>query len=275
VRTISSIARSRDRLTQLEENMRYPAQTSTRRRLQLKGLLLTATLLLPAAWSRGAAADTLRGVETPFDALANTAAIVEGSVKDVTYTMDEKAGPRTVAMLTDVRADFGNYDSSSLALATLGGPVSEKKELFIPELPRLTEDTRYLVFLTNGDWFYTPLVEDYVFRLETGPRGTEILIAPSGQAVMGLSAEKGLELSEDPVVDTQLDFARPHAQLRLLDEASPVLAAALSKEDFLIAVSGLLRTVPLQGAFRSSPSRDRIWNRLPTEEAPLRNANRH
>jgi hypothetical protein len=249
--------------------MRHQAHTSERR-LQGKGLLLTAILL--ASWSRGAAADTLRCVETPFDALANTAAIVEGSVKEVTYTFDEKAGPRTVAMLTDVRADFGNYDRSSLALATLGGPISEKQALFIPELPRLTQETRYLVFLTNVDWFFTPVVENYVFRLEIGPRGTEILIAPSGQAVMGLSAEKGLELSEDPVVDTQLDFARPHDRLRLLDESDPVLAGALSKEDFLAVVGNFLRSAPLQGEFRGSPARDRIWNRLPTE-APLRNAN--
>lgn len=243
--------------------MSYPEEVPARRRLRFKGLLLT--LILAASWSRSAAADTVRGVETPLDALANTAAIVEGTVRCVAYTMDEQAGPRTVAALTEVRTAFGRYDGSSLDLATLGGPVSAERKLFIPELPRLTEETRYLAFLTNVDWFFSPVVENYLFRLETGPRGTEILIAPSGQAVMGLSAEEGLELSEDPVVDTQLDFARPHVKLRLLEEAYPLLAEAMSKEDFLAAVRDLLRTVPLQGEFRSSPSRDRIWNRLSTE----------
>jgi hypothetical protein len=234
---------------------------------------LLSAVLLAALWIRSASADTLRGVETPLDALANTAAIVEGSVKDVTYTYDEKAGPRTVATLVDVAVDFGRYGDRTLQVATLGGPISERKVLFIPELPQLTEDTRYLVFLNNVDWFFSPVVADYVFRIETGPRGTDVLIAPSGHAVVGLSAD-GLEFSDEPVVETQVDFIRPNARLRLLGDSAARLAGAMSKEDFLAAVQDLTRSVPLQGEFRSSPAGGRAWNRYTTSpEAPLRGAN--
>jgi hypothetical protein len=241
----------------------------TRRRSPLGGLLLTAALL--ATGSQGALADTLRGVQTPLDALAGTAAVVEGTVKGFSYTFDEKAGPRTVATLADVRTDFGSYRDSVLDIATLGGPINEKQGLFIPELPRLTEETRYLVFLNNIDWFFSPVVDSYLFRIETSPRGTEVLIAPSGHAVTGITAD-GIEYTEDPVVDTHLDFAAPNARLRLLDNAADLLAGAMSKDDFLTAVRDLQRSVPVQGEFTPAPDRTRVWNRMDTveETAPLR-----
>ena len=159
-------------------------------------------------------------------------------------------------------------------MATLGGPINEKQQLFIPELPRLTEDTRYLVFLTNINWFFSPVVENYVFRIELSPSGTEVLIGPTGHAVVSLS-EAGLEFTPDPVVDTHLDFLTPNAKLRLLDTGSKELASAMSKADFLAIVGRLLTTVPLQGEFSTAPDRTRVWNRISTveETAPLRSAN--
>ncbi|MEA2600479.1 MAG: hypothetical protein QOF89_1471 [Acidobacteriota bacterium] len=233
-----------------------------------KGLLLAATLTVSS--NPVAFADSIRAVGAPLDALSNTAAIVEGAVKENTYTFDRMAGPRTVAPLVEVITDFGRYGDRTLELATLGGPISEKQELFIPELPQLTDETRYLVFLTNVDWFFSPVVENYVFRLEIDPRrGTDVLIAPSGHVVTGLS-EAGLEFSEEPVVDTQVDFSRPHARFPLLKGAPELLATAMSKDDFLVAVRGLLSSAPLQGEFHSAPARDRVWNQIPTEAAPLR-----
>jgi hypothetical protein len=245
--------------------MRYQERASTRRRLPFRWLVLTATLVVSA--SPGAMADTVRPVETPLDALANTAAIVEGTVKENSYTFDEKAGPRTVVPLVDITTDFGRFEERTLELATLGGPINEKQELYVPELPQLTDDTRYLVFLTNVDWFFSPVVENYVFRLEKGPRGTDVLIAPSGHAVEGLTAD-GLEFSEEPVVDTQIDASRPNVKPRLVENADQLLTNAMSKDAFLAAVRDLLRTIPLQGEFRGSPARDRVWNQIST--APLR-----
>lgn len=246
--------------------MSYHGRTDARRGVSIRWLLLTATLVVSA--SSGAIADTIRPVESPLDALANTAAIIEGTVKENFYTFDSQAGPRTVAPLVDVTMDFGRCEDRTLELATLGGPIDEKQELYVPELPRLTDDTRYLVFLTNVNWFFSPVVENYVFRLETGPRGSDVLIAPSGHAVEGLTAD-GLQFSDEPVVDTEVDASRPNAKPRLVENAAALLANAMSKESFLAAVRDLLRTVPLQGEFRGSPASDRVWNRIPTETPPL------
>jgi hypothetical protein len=251
--------------------MRFQSTASARRRLQIRGLLLTAVLV--AAGSRGALADTKRGVATPLDALAGTAAIVEGSIKGFTYTFDPAAGPRTVATLSDVTTDFGSYRGSALDVATLGGPINDKQGLFIPELPRLTEDTRYLIFLNNIDWFFSPVVENYIFRIEPGPSGNEVLIAPSGHAVVRLS-ESGIEFTPDPVVDTHVDFLTPTAKLPLLDTAPKQLATAMSKDAFLATVGRLLAATPLQGTFSPTPDRSRVWNKINTveETAPLRSA---
>jgi len=250
--------------------MKLQNNTSARRRLQIRGLLLTAALV--AAASRGAMADTRRGVETPLDALAGTAAIVEGSVKGFTYTFDPAAGPRTVAAITDVVTHFGSYRGSTLEIATLGGPINEQRGLFIPELPRFTEDTRYLVFLNNIDWFFSPVVESYAFRIETTASGKEVLITPSGHAVVRLS-EAGIELTPDPVVDTHVDFLSPNAKLRLLDTAPTQLETALSKDAFLATVGRILASAPLHGEFPTSPDRTRVWNKLSTAaDAELQSA---
>lgn len=238
-------------------------KTAARRPLQIKRLFLAAILMI--AWSQGASADSDRVVRSPLDALASTAAIVEGRVASHTLTYDRLAGPRTIATLDDVRTQFGSYGDRTLELAMLGGRITDSQWLFIPELPRLADDTRYLIFLTSSAWFYSPVVADYVFRLEPGPRGSDVLITPEGHAVVGLSAE-GIEISPDPVVETRFDFLTPYARPRLLSTDPSLLANALSKEAFLAVLQDLMRTVPLRGEFRTAPAGDRVWNQIATDE---------
>lgn len=232
-------------------------KVAIRRRFQR--FLLAAFLAMPS--SQAVKADTIQSIDSPLDALASTAAVVEGYVTAESYTFHTAAGPRNVATLTDVTTHLGRYGDSTLQVATLGGPVPGDRWLFVPELPRLTEDTHYLVFLANSSWFFTPVVENYVFRIELNGRGTEVLISPTGHAVVGVSAA-GLELSADPVLDTQIDFLTPNARLRVIDSAP--LANAMSKANFLAAIRDLARTVPLQGDFRTSPASDRVWDRIET-----------
>jgi hypothetical protein len=241
-----------------------------RKRLMLGRLLLLLLLIavLSVSWIREGAADTIDVVRSTLDAISNTAAIVEGHVTDNTYTFDSMAGPRTVATLSDVTTHFGSYRDKTLRVATLGGPISKRRWLFIPVLPRLTDDTRYLIFLTNVDWFYTPIVGDYIFRLEPGPQGTDILIDPSGHAVIGVSAA-GLQLTPDPVAEDQLDFLTPHAKPRLLDSKRSQLAGAMSKEAFLSDIRKLLQTVALRGELQRFPTAGRVWNRGTVDPAPV------
>ena len=234
-------------------------------RPQLVGFLLTAILMVFT--SATAFADSVRAVQTPLDALASTAAIVEGTVTDNTTTFDKNAGPRRVTTLSGVTLDFGSFDNKTLSLATLGGPINDTQGLFIPELPILTDDTRYLIFLTNATWFFSPVVENYAFRIENDAAGNEVLITPSGYLVLGLLND-GLALSDTPVTDTQVDLGKPTAKLPLLNGA--VLTGAMPKTTFLAVVGRLLSSSPLQGAFATAPDASRVWNQIGTNQPPLR-----
>jgi hypothetical protein len=231
------------------------------------GQLMFLTAALSLLWSKQAAADTTDVVRSTLDAMSNTAAVVEGRVTEITYTYDPTAGPRIVATLSDVTTHFGSFGDRTLRAATLGGPISQRRWLFIPELPRPTADTRYLLFLTNVDWFYTPVVGNYIFRLELDPQGTDVLIDPSGHAVVGVSAA-GLQLTRAPVVHGQFDFLTPHAKPTLLDSERSRLTGAMPKEAFLSTIRDLLQTIPLRGEFRRLPSAGRVWNRGTAAPAP-------
>lgn len=245
--------------------MRYQEKITARLRPQLVGFLLSAVLMVFT--SAAAFADSVRAVQTPLDAFASTAAIVEGTVTDNATTFDKNAGPRRVTTFSDLRVDFGRLDSKTLSLATLGGPINDTQGLFIPELPILTDDTRYIVFLTNATWFFSPVVESYAFRIEDDAAGNEVLITPSGYLVLGITSD-GLALSDNPVTDTQVDLGKPTAKLPLLDGA--VLTGAMPKATFLAVVGRLLNTTPLQGAFAAAPDATRVWNQIATGQPPLR-----
>jgi hypothetical protein len=220
--------------------------------------LLVASMLSLAL--REGVADTTSEVRSLLDALANTAVVVEGRVTEITYAFDPKAGPRTIATLSDLITHFGKFDEKTLKVAILGGPISERRWLFIPELPRLTTETRYLLFLTNVNWFYTPIVATYLFQLEPGPQGVDVLIEPSGHAVVRVSP-RGLQSTLTSVVEGQLDFLTPHAKRRLLDSERSQLARAVTKPAFLSVVQDLLLIVPLKGEFSRLPTAERVWNR--------------
>jgi hypothetical protein len=232
--------------------------------------LLAAILLL--SWSRSAAADTARDVRTSYDALASTAAVVEGSVTANVFAYDAAAGPRTVASMINVTPRLGTYRERTLDLSILGGQLTDGRWVYVPELPHLTDGTRYLVFLTNSVWLYSPVVTDWIFRLEPGPRGDDVLITPTGHLVQGLTAN-GLELSSDPVIDTGIDFLRPFAPGGWINTDPALLASGMSKTDFLAALQVLARTVPPQGSFLPTPDTSRVWNRW-TTAAETRTATR-
>lgn len=228
--------------------------------------LFLAAVTASVWWGQApVAADTVSPVHSPHDAVLNTAAVVEGRVTDIRYAFDQAAGPRTVATLDDVTTHFGTFGDRTLAVATLGGPITPRRWLFISELPRLTTETRYVLFLTNVRWFFSPLVGDYLFRVEPDDQGREVLIDLAGRAVLGLTAA-GLQLSPKPVVDMHLDFLTPHAKPEVSPSDRAVLGRAMSKAAFLVALGEILRAVPLSGSFERSPAAGRVWNRMSAEE---------
>ncbi|WP_437481088.1 hypothetical protein WME75_36885 [Sorangium sp. So ce1014] len=217
-----------------------------------------AAALLATTAASGAKADTLTQVVTTIDALNSTAAVVEGRVVDIAFTYDPVEGPRTVATLADVKTHLGTPIRGELKISTLGGPHPNGRRLYIPELPEFHADSTYIVFLTRTDWFYSPVVSSFAFRVENvGSR--QILINQQGHAIVGASA-LGIELSGRPVSAVQNESTTRLERPALLAGAESRATGALSKSDFLTSLSSLAKSAAPRGEFRRSVAPGRTWN---------------
>src|SRR5690606_32057317 len=114
-------------------------------------------------------------IATPRDALVASAAVVEGEVTEIFYTYDEREGPRTVVTLSGVSVHLGEYEEDFVDIAYLGGPLPDGRYLNVSELPTFAFGQRYLVFLHEGGWFYSPVVTTHAYRLEKGPSGDDVV----------------------------------------------------------------------------------------------------
>jgi len=161
-----------------------------------------ATLDPSSPAPRGDAARRLlaRSFATTKDLLEQLHSVVEGTIQDVRFDMDDCWGPRTVLTLSDVRSLLGApHPSSTLELYTFGGLLPDGSYVEVSELPRYALGARYLLFLRNTDWRYSPVIGDYAYRLER-IAGKDTLISTSGRAVTGLTDE-GVETHTGSITD--------------------------------------------------------------------------
>jgi hypothetical protein len=116
--------------------------------------------------------------------LAQTSAVIRGTIKDVRFTYDDCGGPRTNYIFSDSSSLLGSPVTSEVTLSVLGGPTPNGTWVRVSEIPRLALNSEYVVFLRNTDWTYSPVVANLVFRREVAG-GRELLVDPSGHAVTG------------------------------------------------------------------------------------------
>ena len=140
-----------------------------------------------------------QAVDDATGMLSQTATIFSGSLKDIRFTFENCAGPRTNYVFSDASSLAGSPVQSEVTLKVLGGPTPSGKWVAVSELPQLALDSRYVVFLRNTDWTFSPVVSDLVFRVES-VAGREILVHPTGRAVTGWD-ESGPVLSAGTVSD--------------------------------------------------------------------------
>jgi hypothetical protein len=208
-------------------------------------------------------ADSARFIRTAEDALVDSASIIEGRVADIRFTYHPVEGPRTVAILADVETHAGEFLGSEVQIPTLGGPLPKGRTLFIPELPHFRKGSRYVIFLTASDWFYSPVVANYAFRVEN-IAGRELLVSQSGHPIVGVSSS-GIEsagMSVDlPALELKTRFDRPV----LVSDAASRAEGALSKSNFLTLIKALSQTYPPRGTFKRNIASGKAWNITPTD----------
>lgn len=136
--------------------------------------------IVPAGYKKIAPAP----VDDSRQMLTQTGAVFRGALKDVRFSYDACAGPRTDYGFSDVSPLAGEKLEAQVTVKVLGGPTPRGTWLSVSELPKLALDSEYVVFLRNTDWTYSPIVGDLVFRVET-VAGREVLVNPEGRAVTG------------------------------------------------------------------------------------------
>ncbi|HEV8580093.1 MAG TPA: hypothetical protein VGX68_13560 [Thermoanaerobaculia bacterium] len=149
--------------------------------------------VLPAGYQKLAPAP----VDSSQQMLAQTATIFRGLLKEVRFTYDECAGPRTHYVFSDAATLAGTQVQSQVTVKVLGGPTPYGTWIRVSELPKLALNSEYVVFLRNTDWTFSPIVGNLAFRREA-VAGREVLINPAGYAVTGWGPGGPL-LSANPV----------------------------------------------------------------------------
>lgn len=234
----------------------------------MRKLLLAAVALTSIAMEVGtAAADSQKAVNGPRDAMDEVASIVQGRVASISYTYDPQSGPRTVAHFEKVVVHAGPSTGSSLTLATMGGPLPNGTALAIPELPAFETGKTYIVFLTAAEWFYSPVVGEYAFRVEP-EKGADRVVTLTGNPVVsfGLDAVRVSPVSVDqPGLD-------PSIGRTLIPDAARVLASAAPTNTFIADLVRFYKqraqeraamgdqTAMLPKTFKKTPRTDRVWN---------------
>jgi hypothetical protein len=233
-------------------------------------LLVTPAVAVPAEESNGGGWR---------DILDITATIVEGVVEDVSYSYDEAIGPRTNARLGQVIVHRGRLPKGmeqSVVLRPFGGYKPNGHRMIEVHTPLYTPGHRVVVFLRNEQWFDSPALESWVFRVIPA-NGKKLLVAQNGAALRKLGRYLPF-LGEETVPRSVVDL--PDHQLRLAPMAAQMLAAGskptLEVADLLreIDVALVYERKTLSGDFIAEPSTWSTgkWNLVPGSPDPGANA---
>lgn len=218
-------------------------------------------------------------------AVDQTAAVVEGQVTDISYEFNERDGPWTTVVLSDVRAHFGSAPER-LEIRQLGGPLPDDTVLVVTHLPEFIEGERYVVFLRNTVWNLSPVVGDFALRVEA-VGDNEALVTTDGHAVLAIDAQ-GMEVTEAPVAEVQpyrallqgMESEQAEAAAAATLPSAPAQASAsvvvqdsalsegvpLDRQSFVAALGEILETedMAVAGEFYERPAGEFKWYGQPT-----------
>jgi hypothetical protein len=228
-----------------------------------------------------------RAVSDMDSALSQTSTIVEGTVTALHYDYNDRDGPWTTVMLSNVRAHAGSAPAQ-LQLRQFGGRTNRGTMVVASELPVFVQGKRYVVFLRNTSWNLSPVVGDFALRVERVNQA-ELLITADGEPVTGVG-ERGLTVGPVLFGPHELDGSPPKllplARAAALPptvspprptggsgSATTVVAPAaavvgLDRASFVTAVNLRARAIGVRvgGAFWDQPAGEFQWQGVATGE---------
>lgn len=193
-------------------------------------------------------------VTNTLSALAQTAAIVEGTVTQVRSEYAADTGPWTNVTLSDLVVHRGEVRSgaqpSTLVLTQRGGERPDGRVLKVSHVPQFVAGARYVVFLRNTSWNLSPVLNEVALRVETAEDGRTLLVGPDQGAVIDLNPT-GLRFSAPLYSKSELTLAAPQ---RLAREPAP--AGVFGTQDLLRQVDALSNVlgVGVSGHFYAQPA---------------------
>ncbi len=218
--------------------------------------------------------------------LEQSASLIEGRVREITFTYDPVIGPRENVSLGNVQTHFGADVGTQLVISNLRGPIPDEPEqtfLEVKEIPHFVRNGHYLIYLSRMPWFYSPVVLDGAYRIETV--GTqEVLIDQTGHALNPRPTESAFLVGERvnptsvfatrPLALKQLfetridldDINAPQPMLPEVDEAT--VENAFDRAGYLDFVRGAMGKCvePFTGSLAPSPEAGRVWDVVGVDE---------
>jgi hypothetical protein len=141
--------------------------------------------------------------------LAQTAAVVRGTVTGITPVFDERPGegPRQIVELATVQTLLGLAQPDALRLRVFGGQLPDGDLIEASHVPRFQIVDEYVIFLFNRSWRFAPVPLDYYFRVRED-NGQEFLITEDGHVLTGglggqLIRQSFAAVEADPAQGTQ------------------------------------------------------------------------
>jgi hypothetical protein len=223
----------------------------------------TTLAVLALVYPTRGAAPPAEPFDTSAAVLRQTAAIVEGDVSDISFSFDQAAGPRTIVRLSNVKSLWGTFSDSEVRLSVLGGPLPDGRYLDIAELPNFISGGHYVVFLSNRNWFHSPVIGEWALRTET-IKGKGLLLSDSGNVIFGLS-QRGLVASSFHAFKPRPDAASLHdPPVAIPDLAQQDVSGAPTKDEFVNAVTSMAASLGIkpEGSFIPAPDPTRSWNTI-------------
>jgi hypothetical protein len=201
-------------------------------------------------------------------ATRDAAGLVVGAVQSMSFSYDEANGPRTNV---DFRVDAvhaGSIPSKTLTLSVFGGFRPDGRFTTATHQPTFAEGGRYLLLLRSSGTYWSPIVEEYSFRVES-VEGEDIVVGQEGHAVISISflgAQYAEEASFEPVKFDGNRFAPgPRIQGRTIRRSGPSRVLRLHEVVAAILDGARVEAADFQRPFPGLRSPSWYpWNEVPT-----------
>jgi hypothetical protein len=196
--------------------------------------------------------------------VAQSSAIIVAEIGEMGHRFEERAGPRELTRLQNVRTLRGTQMPAEFELEQMRGLIPNGNYLVPNHMPVFRPGERYLIHLLNRRWFFTPVAfENALLIGKLGNKSTDgaprpLLITESGN-FLTVDEDGRTGVGSEPVAKFSLDV-RALFDPPVIRGAEVDLSHAMQVDDYLGLVDKC--PVPPHGRFDEHADSWLVWNRL-------------